>query len=344
MKIEATTLARIDSALEEAQDRNHRAHLGASQIAEPCTRSLWYSFRWASEINHPARLLRVFQRGHDEEPRVLRLLRMAGVEIRERDQRTGEQFRFSEHGGHFAGSIDAMGKGFIEADGWHLVEIKTSADKPFRDLENKGVAESKPMHFAQMQVYMRWTNTKQAFYIVVNKNDDNIYTERVKFKKDLAEAMVEKAGQIIATDRPPPRISDDPTYFHCKFCNHHEICHGQSLPQVTCRTCIHATPETDGDQRWTCARFNKDLSQDDQRAACQWHRFIPDLIHWAKAIRADKTGHTITYEKPDGTHFHNGPRGACSYESRELAAALTLAGNKDIEWMRSEFDGYAIKD
>ena len=85
---------------------------------------------------------------------VVDLLRRAGVEVWEADEH-GRQFRVSAVGGHFGGSLDGAARGLVEApEKLHVLEFKTSGDKPFRDLVKNGVEKSKPEHFAQMQAYM----------------------------------------------------------------------------------------------------------------------------------------------------------------------------------------------
>jgi hypothetical protein len=54
-------------------------------------------------------------------------------------------------------------------------------------LEKKGVKVSKPMHWAQMQVYMLGTKIERALYVAVCKDDDRIYTERVKYDRSRQE-------------------------------------------------------------------------------------------------------------------------------------------------------------
>ena len=53
--------------------------------------------------------------------------------------------------------------GLLEAPKtWHVVEFKTHSAKSFRELAAKGVAEAKPQHWAQMQVYMHLTGITRA--------------------------------------------------------------------------------------------------------------------------------------------------------------------------------------
>lgn len=74
--------AAIDGNWEAAQD-GPRPHLGASEVGKPCDRRLVYGFRHAVVKRHDGRLLRLFNRGHREEPSIVASLRRIGFEVRE---------------------------------------------------------------------------------------------------------------------------------------------------------------------------------------------------------------------------------------------------------------------
>jgi hypothetical protein len=79
----------IDDTLEAAQraEKPFRDHLGGSMIGQECERRIWYGFRWAKIEYHPARIIRLFSRGHFEEFRFVSYLRSAGIEVREFGER-----------------------------------------------------------------------------------------------------------------------------------------------------------------------------------------------------------------------------------------------------------------
>lgn len=72
----------IDRAWEKGEKGN-RPHLGASQVGKPCERALVYSFRHAVAKRTQGRMLRLFNRGHREEPAIIGGLRKAGMEVQE---------------------------------------------------------------------------------------------------------------------------------------------------------------------------------------------------------------------------------------------------------------------
>jgi hypothetical protein len=101
-----------------------------------------------------------------------------------------------------------------------------------------------------MQIYMHLTGITRALYMAVCKNTDALHIERVEADPAMAERLLEKAGRVIFAQHPPARISEDPAWFECRFCDHHAACHEGGGAAVTCRSCLHATPSmADGTAR-----------------------------------------------------------------------------------------------
>jgi hypothetical protein len=305
----SATVSAIYRAYEANADTENRPHLGASLIGRECSRALWYTFRWCGTERHEGRLLRLFERGQREEAVFAANLRAIGCTVHEVDPRTGEQFRFSGVAGHMGGSMDAAALGVPEApETWHCCEFKTHNAKSFKDLVDRGVAEAKPEHWCQMQVYMHWSGMTRALYLAVNKDTDELYSERLHYDKAAAEALIEKAQRIILADNPPARLSERPDWYQCKWCQFHAICHEGALPAVNCRTCAHATSELDGEGRWSCYKFRSDIDTATQRqgAQCPGHVFIPALVPWPQTDANEQDG-WVEYRAPDGTTVRNGP-------------------------------------
>ncbi len=212
------TLSAIYAAYEASRDDGFRDHLGASLIGKSCERALWYDFRWVTRARFPGRILRLFETGQLEEARLVRNLRATGATVLEVDPESGRQWRVEAHGGHFGGSLDAVAIGLREAPKtWHVVEFKTHSAKSFRDLGAKGVAVSKPQHWAQMQIYMYLTGLDRALYVAVCKDTDALHVERVHADRAAAERLLDRARRVIEAKRPPSRISEDPTWWECRF-------------------------------------------------------------------------------------------------------------------------------
>jgi len=284
-------------------------------------------------------MLRLFETGHREEPRMVANLRAAGCEVHDRDE-AGEQFGISAIAGHFKGHADGVALGIHEAPKtWHLLEFKTHSAKSYKALESKGVKESKPQHYAQMQVYMRHMGIDRAFYLAQNKDTDELYAERINHDELASAQIMQRAASIIGTNEAPERINSDPDSWDCRYCHFKTLCHGHepSAPAVPatvhCRNCIHSTPEMDGDGRWSCAKHGSTLTPADQIKTCPHHLFLPTLLTFATPVDGGEVdGVTwIEYQREDGHKFRMSKH-ANDYTSAELTnlpAALVGLGTVD---------------
>lgn len=264
-----------------------RPHLGASLLGHHCDRWLWLSFRWASREEFEGRILRLFRRGHSEEATIIADLRAVGVDVR------GTQARV-DFGAHVSGSIDGVAEsGIPEAPKTpHLLEFKTHALKSFNDMTAKGVRASKPMHYTQMQVYMLGMGLTRALYVAVCKDDDRIHAERVRYDKEHAERAVARGKSIALAERLPAPISTDPTWYQCRFCPAHAMCHKAApTKEVNCRTCAHVTPKEDS--TWHCARWDTTVPTDAQYNGCDDHVFHLDLVPWK--MEGSEDGLSVTW-------------------------------------------------
>ena len=290
----------IFAAYEADTSDGFRSHLGASLIGKECERALWYDFRWTTKAKFPGRVLRLFETGHLAEARLVQNLRRTGATVLEVDPETGRQFRVQAHGGHFGGSLDGIALNLLEAPKtWHVLEFKTHSAKSFADLAAKHVRQSKPQHFAQMQIYMSLTGLTRALYVAVNKDNDDLYIERVELDNVVSARLLEKAQRVIFAATPLPRISDDPSWYQCRLCDHADVCHGKQAAEINCRTCLHATPIDGG---WHCARHNKSLTEINQRTACTHHLYLPPLV---PGRQVDAGEGWVEYEFADGLRWRD---------------------------------------
>lgn len=308
-------VAEIDKAtralLTEAKPRSH---LGASQIGGRCARQAWYGFRWAYQENALGRTRRLWDRGHEEEHRLVRWLRASGAEVRDYAKRLvwntdrddyqvvdwddgfpqycedvstspahhkiaaeeydiqARQWGFTDHEGHFAGSSDGKIRWpGVLPDGWGGIEFKTHNEKSFKHLEQKGVLTSKPVHWVQMQIYMHYLGLPWTLYLAVNKNDDALYAEVVVYKPEMAGQYIDLARGIILAKQAPKKLTEDPSWFECRYCTFREICHYDVEPEKNCRSCVYADPVGDGG--WNCARYGMLIPEDFIPKGCgDWTR------------------------------------------------------------------------
>lgn len=298
------TVEAIYASYEQRADNGYRDHLGASLIGNKCQRALWFSFHWCTKSSFSGRMLRLFNTGQREEDRIVFDLRSTGATVLDVNPETGRQWNLSTLDGHFGGSMDAVAHGILEAPTkWHVCEFKTHNIKSFKSLQNKGVMESKPLHYAQMQTYMELSGMDRALYLAVCKDTDEIYMERVRYDKVFAQSLIAKAKTVINSPIPLQRISEDSSWWECRFCDHAPICHKQPgyWPERHCRSCLHSTPAEDG--LWHCMRHDFGLTGKDQREGCGDHLFIPDLVP-GEQVDAGET--YVEYQMPDGITWRDG--------------------------------------
>lgn len=324
----------------EAHAESPRPHMGCSQLGHPCDRWLWLSFRWAVQPTFSGRILRLFRRGQNEEATIISDLRAIGLDIR---NNTGRNQARIDFGCHVSGSIDAIiESGVPEAPkARHIAEFKTHSLKSFNALEKDGIEKAKPEHFVQMQLYMHGTDTQRALYVAVCKDDDRIYTERVKYDKAVAEKFVARGQRLALDDRMPPPISTDPSWYQCKFCDAHEFCHStKTTKHVNCRTCAHSTAKADS--TWRCERHDADgIPVEFQREACDSHVLHPDLVPWEMKDGLDQWTAVYVIE---GKDVANGEGDAHVYTSREILAnpKMCSMGDEYVEELRKNFDARIV--
>jgi len=246
-----------------------RPYLGMSTLAD-CARKQWYGFRFCSELQISPRLNRLFGRGHNEEPIIQNDLRKAGI-ICLVDP--NNQPEFVDGNGHMKGHPDDKLLNIPDAPKTpHLGEYKTHNDKSFKHMNKNGLRKSKPIHYGQMQVYMRKWELTRGLYIAVNKNDDSRYYERVVLDKAYADILLNKGRDIISSEIPPQRMNNNPDYYECKWCLHYEICHHGKLPLKNCRTCHYCDICDEG--KWECSGHKIELSFQQQQIGCKRHKYM----------------------------------------------------------------------
>lgn len=323
----------------EAQAEPPRPHMGCSQLGHPCDRWLWLSFRWAVQPQFPGRILRLFRRGQNEEETVVADLRAIGMDVR----KTGSNQVRVNFGSHVSGSIDAIiESGVPEAKtSRHVAEFKTHSKKSFDDLEKNGVEKSKFEHFVQMQLYMYGMDIDRALYVAVCKDDDRIYTERIRLDKAIAEKYIARGKRIALDNRMPPPLSTDPSWYQCKFCESYSFCHEtKTTKQVNCRTCAHSTAKEDS--TWRCERHEADgIPVEFQRQACDSHVLHPDLVPWERKDGLDQWTAVYVIE---GRDVANGEGDAHVYTSREILAnpKMCSIGDEYVEKLRETFDARIV--
>lgn len=279
-------LEEIDEYCVRTYDGGHRSHLGASLIGRECKRYLWYVFRWCLHEKTTGRQQRLFNRGHREEARFIEWLEGIGFKVwfENRDEAPNEkgeypQYRISDVMGHFGGSLDGIAV-LPERYGIEepvLLEFKTNGTGAgFNKLADDGMPIAKPEHFAQTSTYGKKYNFRYCVYLNINKNDDSLHVEVVKLNHGLGEQMIMKAEQIILSQTPPARLSDNPTFHKCGYCHLKDVCHKGAVVEVNCRSCAFARPVENAE--WFCEVHNGNIPKEFIPTACPSYKAITQNV------------------------------------------------------------------
>lgn len=319
--------AAVMSAVEDRGVRESRysARLGASQIGHECDRRLWLQLHWARKEHHDGRMHRLFAVGHAAEPRIIADLEEAGMEVTAIDESTGKQFAFTHCGGHLVTKIDGVVIGVPGAEKtWHLLELKTANANRFRSISKGGCQNSG--YWVQVQISMRLAGLERCLFVVENKDDSDLYIERVKHVPSETDAIIERCDRI-TNAATPPDVSYKPSYYRCKMCHFAPLCHEETAPDLNCRTCCYATQLIGG--RWTCDKHNRELTLDEQQAACDEHLFVPHQFGQAESFEFD--GSAIVYRMKSGLIWANCggtgfPRVSGHETTPEIYASSLVAG------------------
>lgn len=230
------TIAAMHTAIEQREAATPpRAYLGASGIGDSCERKLWYGVQGYKREPIKWQGLYAIEDGHRTEDLIAARLRMVpGVELWTH-RPDGSQYGFSDFGGRFRGHIDGVIKGLIQSPKTpHIWENKAVNEKKFSLLsrciaekgEKNALKKWDAIYYAQAVVYMHYFNLTRHYLTVTTPGGRNIISCRTEENKEYAQALRSKAERILEAQEPPARVSENPSWFECKWCNFYEVCHG----------------------------------------------------------------------------------------------------------------------
>jgi len=172
--------------------------------------------------------------GHDGEERMAEYLKLAGFQLQTHTDE-GKQIAIADANNQFKGHLDGYIHGGPENLGLKyplLWENKALGDKSWNDLKKNGLKKSKPVYYAQVQVYMGYKELEACLFTALNRDTGEIYVEMVAFNSRDCQDYIDKVVRIIKTEVPEEavKISKDPSDFRCKFCDFRQRCHSTISP------------------------------------------------------------------------------------------------------------------
>jgi hypothetical protein len=181
------------------------------------------------EIDVSAQNLRTFAIGHCLEDLIAEWMIFAGFDLKTRNE-NGEQYSFSVAGGKIAGHVDGIifaGPDFCKYP--NLWECKTLNNKSWSDTAKRGVLVTKPLYYAQVQLYMAYMSLDEnpSVFTALNKDTSELYHELIAFDAEAAQRYSDRAVQIIKASENNellPCISNDSSFYRCKMCGFRSQC------------------------------------------------------------------------------------------------------------------------
>lgn len=222
------TLDAVNAALEAEQSPYTSKNIGFGEIGHECSRHLWYKINLDTPEVFSADTLRIFRNGHEDEAAMAEDLRkVEGIALYTHDpNRDNKQYKLDSLGGRFTGRLDGVIVGLKQAPKTPAIwEHKSVNEKKFNELVKCGNLKEWDMkYYAQAQSNMLHAELDRHYMTVSTPGLRRVTSVRTELDKDYAQSLVKKAERIINAKEPPERIGDS-TWYQCKYCRFHDICH-----------------------------------------------------------------------------------------------------------------------
>lgn len=219
--------------LQQHKNQEKRDYLGASMLGDECIRKIQLQYM-KHEIDVTAQNVRTFAIGHHLESLIADWMILGGFDLRTKDV-NGEQFSFSVANGKLAGHVDGVIYGGHEFCKYPcLWECKTLNNKSWNDTAKRGVLVSKPLYYAQVQLYLAYMGLEAnpCIFTALNKDTSELYHELMPFDPECAQRYSDRAVQIIKASENNellPCISSDSSFYRCKMCGFRKQCFGAEI-------------------------------------------------------------------------------------------------------------------
>lgn len=223
---------------EEAKKEKPRSYVGASSIGDDCEKKLWYQLRkpeLARERKAP--LILAANDGHRGEDLFSTYMRqIEGINLITHGA-NGKQLGFSDLDGMFKGHCDGLILGLPQAPKtqhvWeHKVKKETGMGSYNELLKLKEKYDIKEVlakwnytYYCQAVIYMHYFDCTRHYTTVALAGSRKFQSIRTNANPQLAKQLIAKAKRIIAYTSAPIGISNNPTFWKCKFCDFAEECH-----------------------------------------------------------------------------------------------------------------------
>lgn len=311
----------------EKSDSEFCYYLDISSCGSDCDRKKWFQFHWALKEKHNADELSMKMMSYDAKSRIIDRLYNSGINVKKVDHRTDKKWSANCFHGHVGGEVDAIIMSGLpdSPNKEHILFVESMSDSQFKDIGEKGILNHDKEKFRTIQVYMYLFGIERAFFIAENRNNGELFTDRIRLDKNLAEIIIGGFESIIQSNTMPSAK----TTSECDSCTYMTLCSKESCANKNCRTCLHSTAVMNGNNgEWLCERYNQNVPKEYQSKGCDNHLFIPCLVSYGECLGVD--GDDILYQSENGNHFKNVISGGKGYTSDELTKMNKILINDDV--------------
>ena len=222
----------VNDAVERATARAprlSRMYLGASILGHECSRQIQYEWMCTPEL--PARVQRIFNRGHAFEPLIKAELVLAGFTFAPK-----EALEFVALDGFLQGHADGIvtsgpALGDARFDFPAIWEAKALNAKNWRAVVRNGFTATFPRYATQVALYQHFLDKPNpALVSCVNADTCEVLHLALSYDAGRAHGAIEHARRIIDATRAGellPRFTGDPGNFQCRICQRHRRCWGK---------------------------------------------------------------------------------------------------------------------
>lgn len=223
--------AMFEAASRFRKESGVRSYLGMSIAGDPCPRKIWYQFRGYTPTALDGRAQMIFSLGSAVEAEVLKWLKGAGYKI------SGQQEEFSLLKGYVKGHCDGIIDG-VKGARPHILEIKSASASRFKAFKLSGIPAISPTYAAQIQLYMGCSGLERGVWVVMCKDNCDIYIERARFDRKAFLDLQSRAEGIINANEAPERAFTDDSR-ECQTCPYNGHCwHAPYVQETpTCGSC-----------------------------------------------------------------------------------------------------------
>lgn len=251
--------ALLDIAALQARNEETRRYIGASGIGVECQAYQALSLRGFKSVDPDAKLARIFRDGHRIEDMVVEDLVAAGLTVEAVNPETGKQWRYTANDGHHIANLD----GFVTAPGAQrmTLEIKSMNKDSFTKFVTKGLKESHPRYYAQMQdgIYLANLNSvavSQGMMVAYCKDNSSYHVEIITADRDFINTKIIKVVRDVM-DGGAKRVSKYEKAYDCATCFKREACwHPEKVTATHCSQCAHSVPGLGGS--WWCNVYDSE--------------------------------------------------------------------------------------